>query len=124
MRLGGTQKLAGTGTTDIEILFLNSGTVSATEGTLNLDNGGIVEGTFSAASAATINWAGGSFAYQNGPLLNGPGTIALTGGSLTLVSNTLANLQLLGGTVNLSTNFQGGTITNLTLPGRDRKSVV
>ena len=49
--------------------------------------------------------------------MNGPGAIRFTGGTLTLIDNTIPNLNLLGGTLTLAPNFQGGTITNLTTGG-------
>src|SRR5208282_4696739 len=48
------------------------------------------------------------------PNLNGPGAIQFTGGTLTLSNNVIPDLALINGTLYLGTNFQGGTITNLT----------
>ena len=50
-------------------------------------------------------------------VLSGPGAIQFTGGSLALLNNVIPNLQITGGIVGLGTNFQGGSITNLTLSG-------
>ena len=49
-------------------------------------------------------------------MLNVPGTYQFTGGNLALLNNVIPNLQMVGGTVSLGLNFQGGTITNLTAP--------
>ena len=58
---GTVEKLAGTGTTTITIPFLNSGAVTAAQGTLNFNGGGTLEGTFSAAAGAAITFSGGAF---------------------------------------------------------------
>ncbi len=110
-------KGANTATTTIGITFTNSATVTANEGTINFNHGGDMDGTFNAASGATINFNVGAFFYVNPPTLNGPGAIRFAGGTLTLASNTIPNLQLAGGTVTLGPAFQGGTITNLTTSG-------
>src|SRR6266849_5468991 len=114
---GTLRKSAGTGTTTISTPFYNSGLVTVQQGALNFSNGGTVEGTFNAAAGTTIGFSGGSFSYSTAPTLNGPGTIQFTGGSLTLLDDLIPNLQLVGGTLSLGTNFQGGTITNLTFGG-------
>jgi hypothetical protein len=114
---GTVEKTANTGTTSIQVPFYNLGIVSALEGDLNFNNGGTVSGTYNAGAGTTILFSGGSFSYSIAPALNGPGAIELTGGSLSLVSNVIPNLQMVGGTIILETNFQGGEITNLTLMG-------
>ncbi len=113
--LGTLQKSAATGTTTISVALDNAGTVAANQGMLNFEGGGTMEGAFSAASGAEINFSGGAFRYGTPPTLTGPGTIEFTGGTLTLLDNTIPNLQMTGGTVSLGANFQGGAITNLTL---------
>ena len=112
---GTVRKSAGAGTTTISVPFYNSGTTTVQQGTCTLTKGGTIEGVFSAASGTTINFSAGAFGYTAPPTATGPGTIQLTGGTLTLLSNTIPNLQLNGGTVSLGPAFQGGTITNLTL---------
>ena len=49
--------------------------------------------------------------------MNGPGVVQLTGGNLTLLTDVITNLPLIGGNLTLGPSFQGGTITNLTLSG-------
>ena len=115
--LGTVRKTASTGTTIISLPFYNSGTVSALQGTLRLSYGGVVEGTFSAANGTAILFSGGSFSSSAPTALTGSGSIQFTGDSLLLVNDAIANLGLVGGTVSLGANFQGGTITNLTLSG-------
>ncbi len=111
---GTVSKGANAGTTTFNLAFTNSGAVIAANGAINFNSGGDLDGTFAAATGASINFNGGAFGYLTPPTVSGPGLVQLTGGSLVLVSNTIPNLQLAGGTVTLGTNFQGGTITNLT----------
>jgi hypothetical protein len=111
---GTVSKGANTGATTFDLAFTNSGAVIATNGAISFNSGGDLDGTFTAATGASINFSGGTFSYLTPPTVTGPGVVQLNGGSLELVSNTIPNLQLAGGTVTLGTNFQGGTITNLT----------
>src|SRR5204863_1693267 len=95
----------------------NAGVVEVLQGTVNFNNGGILEGSFSAASGTAISFSGGSFSNAVPVTLSGAGAIQFTGGGLTLVNDVITNLPLTGGTVTLGPGFQGGTITNLTLSG-------
>jgi choice-of-anchor C domain-containing protein len=113
---GTLEKTAGTGTTYISIVVTNTGTVEAVEGTLDFNNGGSIGGAYAVSNGAAINFNSGNF-IANAPAISGPGPAALTGGTLTLLSDVIANLQLNGGTLILASNFQGGVITNLTLAG-------
>jgi hypothetical protein len=113
---GTLQKTAGTGTSSIQIPFYNSGAVAALSGTINFNGGGTIAGTLKASSGAAIDFSGGNFGSAAASL-NGLGLIQFNGGSLTLLDNVVPNLALTGGTIALGTNFQGGTITNLTLSG-------
>jgi hypothetical protein len=112
---GTFRKSADGGTTSINIAFNNSGTVNVLQGTLSFKGGGVMESVFLASFGATINFNSGAFVYNMPPTMTGAGTFQITGGTLTLASNTIPNLQLAGGTITLGPNFQGGTITNLTL---------
>src|SRR5581483_9037763 len=88
---GTLEKTAGTGTTYISVLVTNTGSVQALSGTLNLNDGGGVAGTFSASSGTSLNFSGGNF-YVGVPTVNGPGTVAQTGGTMTLSNEAVANL--------------------------------
>ncbi len=114
---GTMTKLAGTGTTYVNVPFDNAGAVDASSGTINFQDGGPISGTFNAASGTAFVFSGGNFTAGNSPTLAGPGSFQFTGGSLLLGSTIIPNLQMTGGTVNLGAGFQGGTITNLTLSG-------
>src|SRR5208337_1066922 len=114
---GKVEKSGGTGTSYINLPFYNTGAVVAQTGVLDFENGGLIAGDYSASNGAAIYFTGGSFSNSVSAVLTGPGAIAFTGGSLTLANNVIPGLQLNGGTLVLGTNFQGGTITNLTLSG-------
>ncbi len=83
-------------------------------------------GTYFAAAGATIQFVGADIANANSaaqltlgtPLvLAGGGQYQLTSGYLYLPANVPTNLELLGDTVELGSNFQGGAITNLSVAG-------
>ncbi len=111
------RKSANSGTTTISIPLLNTGRVSARQGLISSDAGGTVEGFFDAAAGAGITFAAGKYTNANPVVINGPGLVQFTGDLLTLVNDMVPSLILNGGTVSLGANFQGGTITNLSLAG-------
>ena len=114
--LGTLRKSVGF-TSAISIPLNNSGTVSVLQGSLFLGNGGTINGSFNAAAGTSIIFSGGSFTYSTLPALTGSGSFQLAGATLTLLNDVISNLQMISGTVNLGPNFQGGSITNLTLNG-------
>jgi hypothetical protein len=114
---GTVRKTGHAGTTMIYIPFNNSGSVTALQGTLSFGGGGTLAGTFTANNAASILFSGGNFTNSVLTTISGPGVVRLTGGNLTLLTDVMANLPLVGGNLILGPGFQGGTITNLTLSG-------
>ena len=118
---GGTlRKTTGTGTSPIGISVSNipAGTVDVESGTMRLDAGGRLDGTFIAASGAVMAFNGGTFTYVPPNRFTGSGQYQLTGGTLQGLDDYLANLQLLGGTVYLSPTYQtNGVIVRLDLNG-------
>lgn len=114
---GTLRKSASAGTTSFTLPLFNSGTVAVLQGTLNLNDGGPMDGSYGAAAGTLVQFSSGAFRYSKVPVFAGAGAFQFTGGTLTLLNDVIPNLQLMGGTVGLGTNFQGGTITNLTLPG-------
>ena len=132
------RKTASTGTTIIDVVFTNTGTVDVQSGEMDFDRvngsyggvfqaangtalkfnaGGVLSGSFTAGFGAGIGFDGGTFSEVPSVAFGGAGTVAFNGGTLTLLSNTNPNLQLNGGTLNLPAGFQGGVITNLTVAG-------
>jgi hypothetical protein len=114
---GTLRKSAGSGTTQIFPQLINTGLVDAQTGTISFNSGGTIAGQFNAAASATINFANGSYTGGAAPQLTGAGAFQFNGATLTLSNNVIPNLQMLGGTLALGPAFQGGSITNLTLPG-------
>ncbi|HWY78290.1 MAG TPA: hypothetical protein VN281_21925 [Verrucomicrobiae bacterium] len=115
---GTLRKSAKSGITSFDIPIINSGLVMGLQGTLSFGGGGILAGTFAAATNATINFSGGNFTNSGPVSMIGPGTFELSANAgLILLADAIPNLPLVGGTVHLGPAFQGGTITNLTLSG-------
>ncbi len=115
---GNLRKSADNNSTQIQIPFYNSGSVTSLVGTIQFSAGGILQGGFNAAAGAIVNFSSGPFTFATPPAVTGAGIVETTGGAtLTLPGNTIPNLQLAGGTITLGPNFQGGTITNLAMSG-------
>ena len=135
------RKLTTTGTTywnvevnnaglvDVEqgdITFQNAGYVTntptgiiqcASNTTINFDDGAAISATFNNENGGAIHLAGGNFTFVPPYYLNGTGTYEMTGGTITLLTNLIPDLTLIGGTIDAGPAFQGGSITNLTLNG-------
>jgi Bacterial Ig domain/Protein of unknown function (DUF642)/Divergent InlB B-repeat domain len=130
------RKSLGTGTTTVNVFLNNTGTVNVLSGTisfrngnyggsliaangtgLTFANGGVLSGSFSAGFGALINFSNGTFTQTPSLSFSGAGNATFTGGTLTLISDIIPNLQLNGGNINLAPTFQNGVITNLTLNG-------
>jgi len=118
---------AGTNTISTPGMDKGLGTVTNLSGvmTLSLFQTNLT-GTYFAAAGATIQFVGADIANANSaaqltlgtPLvLAGGGQYQLTSGYLYLPANVPTNLELLGDTVELGSNFQGGAITNLSVAG-------
>jgi hypothetical protein len=118
---------AGTNTISTPGMDRGLGTVTNLSGimTLSLFQTNL-SGTYFAAADATIQFVGADVYNDNSALqltlgtplvLGGSGQYQLTSGYLYLPANVPTNLELLGDTVELGPNFQGGAITNLSLYG-------
>ena len=90
-------------------------------------------GTYFAAAGATIQFEGADIENDNsGPqltvgtpfVLNGGGDYQLTSGYLYLTASVPTNLELIGDTLELGPDFQGGAITNLSLSGMELLNVL
>ncbi len=126
-----------TGTTYLDSFLYNTGLVDVQDGTLNVANyttnavggvfqceanaaftftgGGVVTGSYLAAAGGAMYFQAGSFTMTPPYFLTGAGTYQVNGGTITLNTNLIPNLQLDGGTIMTGSNFQGGVITNLSL---------
>ena len=83
---------------------------------------GVLMGTYNAAAGTTLifdgGWVNAPVTAGTPPVLNGPGQYQFGSGYLLLNNETIPNLTLTSGTLELGTMFdQDGAITNLTLDG-------
>src|SRR5665213_138037 len=126
---GTITQITGTNTIYCPFYDNSQGTITNLSGVLSL---GLFQtnlaGTYFTAAGATIQFVGADLANDNSapqltlstPLvLGGSGQYQLMSGYLYLPANLPTNLELLGDTVELGPNFQGGAITNLTLLGME-----
>lgn len=117
---GLVRKSAGSGSSAINLPFNNAfGTLEAASGTIRFDHGQTLSGLFRADAGAIIQFNNGNFAYTTQNTLTGAGVYQLiNSGNLQNLGDYLPNLQLLGGTVNLSPTYQtNGSIVRLDLNG-------
>ena len=76
--------------------------------TLNFSGGGYLTDEFTAAGGGTMDFSGGVFTNTTSPVLDGVGAYILNGGTFNLLYNIPQNLQLVSGSINPGTQFQGG----------------
>lgn len=96
---GVLQKDTTTGTTTFKVYLNNTATVHAESGTISFNSGSDLGGTFQADSGAAIYFAGGSYTISSAPTnFQGPGTVQLTGGNVTL-NGLVGTLNLNGPTL-------------------------
>ena len=90
-------KSAGTGTTGIDAVFTNSGTVNVVTGTLALNSGGSSSGPINVAANATLLLSGG-YSIADASQLTGLGLVRLTAGVFALNGATgIGTVTLDGG---------------------------
>ncbi|QJW97713.1 beta strand repeat-containing protein [Frigoriglobus tundricola] len=116
---GTFEKTLTTGTTNLEAVFNNSGTVGVQTGTLALAGGGTGSGAFAVSSGAVLAFSGDTDTLSPASHVTGAGTVAFQGGTVNLEGAFApANTDITGGTVNVTTNLSladltmsGGTLT-------------
>jgi hypothetical protein len=116
--LGTLKKIAGTGTSELNLNFSNQGgTINVASGTIEVDSvgGSSTGGSFTVATGAVLDLTGGqSISYSGSYTGTGTGTIALDAGTLDVATggatfNFAAGLfQWSGGAIDTS----GGELTN------------
>jgi hypothetical protein len=115
---GAFRRSQGAGPANVQVRFINTGSVSNLIGPLNFNSGGTLGGSYDTAAGATTDFAGGNFTMGAPPAITGPGVCAFVGGTLTLTQGVPPNLLLAGGNLVVGPAFQNnGGITNLTLSG-------
>jgi autotransporter passenger strand-loop-strand repeat protein len=99
---------SGTGT--VEVFISNTGTMTATSGTLQLDGGGVLGGTIGATGAGTIAFVGGVFTLA-GTTQTIAGNVEGNGGTISIAKGDTLTLT---GASNLSDAFVDGPGTFVT----------
>ena len=106
------------GTTNIEVTFTNTGTVSVQSGTLEFSGGGTsTAGTFTVASGAALDFGSGTFTLSGGSY-DASGTTEISGGATNFTGATITSLGALDvicGTLALGSS--SGTAASLTQTG-------
>jgi hypothetical protein len=122
---GTFKKSAGSGTTSMDIPFVNTGTVNVQAGTFSLRGGGSSTNALNVpAASSTLLFAAGVFNLNAGTTVSGPGTVVLNSSGTLNVNSALAIpatttftflAGTLGGTGAVTTNgtfnWSGGTMT-------------
>jgi hypothetical protein len=112
-------KTSSTGTTTIQGLFNNSGTVNVNSGTLALQFGGTDSGSFAVTAGNTLSFSGGYHNLAAASGVSGAGTVAVSGGTVDVQGSfSPAAVSLSGGVVNFfanpvslaTLNMSGGTL--------------
>ncbi len=118
----GTWVKTSSGTTNIHVIFNNSGLVDLQAGTLLLNRGGSASGSFDTADGATLSFTS-NYDLQDGASLIDAGFARVQGGTVTVAGNvTATNIGLDSGTlagsgtleVTGSFRWTGGTIADAT----------
>jgi uncharacterized repeat protein (TIGR01451 family) len=116
---GTLQKSVTTGTTQVEQIVNNDGTLSVLSGIVALSRGGASSSTFAVSSGAELHFSAGDYTLNSGSSFSGAGTPALTGGSLVVAADSTAeNFRIQGGTltgpsiltITSSLSWTGGTM--------------
>ncbi|MCL4788437.1 MAG: immunoglobulin domain-containing protein, partial [Verrucomicrobia bacterium] len=109
------RKSAGAGTTAVQPPFTNVGVVESQSGTLRFNGGGWVDGSFSAASGAAVEFGFGTWLLQPGAVFAGTGTVRQSGGTMSYAAAAMKDLTRL--LLDSGSLIADGPITNLTVTG-------
>ena len=118
---GGTlRKSAGVATTTFGFPLNNTSTVELQSGTLALTGGGSIEGSWTAAASAAVNFSGGTFDFGPSYTWSGPGFLGMASGGATFTGKLVQTFSWTGGGIyglNVGTNgllsISGGAIKYL-----------
>jgi hypothetical protein len=120
---GTLRKSGGSGTSSINTVLYNYGTVDAQSGTVAVSSGGSASGAFNAAAKAVCDFPAG-YTFTDGASFGGAGAKLWSGGTMSLSGNLAAtNLQWVGAMLSGTWAFaQGSTVyivsaNNHDLPG-------
>ncbi len=112
----GQINVSGTGWGTINDMFINTGTVTVTSGTLTLANGRTNSGTITEALGATVEFSEGNFYFNSASTLTGAGTFLISGGTFentgpVTVQNP-GGFSWTGGEIDGVLYVNGGTVNN------------
>ena len=114
---GIVRKTAGVGATSFGPIFTNSGTIDVQSGSIHLNGGGNIGGTYNTASGAIIEFDAGTFTETGIVTVTGAGICRQNGATVRL-NDRITKFVLFSGNVLLSPTFETtGTIQNLQLDG-------
>jgi hypothetical protein len=108
---GVIRKTAGTGSSSIEVLFVNNGTVSADTGSIGLYGGDGTNGTGSTGAYTNVNFGSGTYTLATGSALTG--AITASGATVNQIgtgSQTISSLTISAGTFSENQSLSVGTL--------------
>jgi hypothetical protein len=112
---GTLKKSAGAGTSGMQLPFNNDGIVLVQTGTLNTTWGGTSTGSFN-LSGTTLQFGGGTFAFNTGTTFTGTGNILLSSSTLnvndTVTTPATIVFDMTGGTMQGAGTFNAGGVFN------------
>jgi hypothetical protein len=98
-------------TTNVSVIFNNTGTVNVDSGTLSLNAGGTSSGAFAVDAGTTLNFGGGTHSLSAALSITSAGIVGFSGGTTTIAGGYTATATTInGGTVNF--NAAGGATSN------------
>ncbi len=105
----GSYVKSGTGTTFVDIVFNQQGTLTVGAGTLDLGGGGTLAATANAtvASGAALKFSD-HYVIENAAVISGAGQVLLASGNLTLGGNFSGNFAQTGGSLAGNHTFAAG----------------
>jgi len=113
---GTLKKSAGTGTSFVQLPFVNDGVVLVQTGTINSNQGGSSTGSFGLSAGTTLQFGGGTFSLNAGTTFTGIGNLLLSAATLN-VNDAVATpativVDMTGGTMQAAGTFTAGGIFN------------
>ena len=107
---GTFRKSAGTGISNVNVAFNNTGTVDVQVGTASFGLGGTSTGSWVAAAPATLQFGGGTHNLNAGSSVSG-GTVLVSNGTLNSAGTyNVADTQITAGTADFSAAANTGTL--------------
>jgi hypothetical protein len=119
---GNFNKSTGSGTTDVQAVFNNSGFVNADSGTLQLSGGGSNSGAVNLNNQAKLKISGSNYTFNTGTSITGAIGIVELADHTTVFNGTTGNsgeLAVTGGTVTFNGTHNGGGKFTLSAGGVD-----